>query len=288
MATDQRKSTRHSIPHHIESNCALVGVLEQQSPETSTQGRKIALILHGTLGHKDYLFLKRLAHRLPIDSFRFDFRGNHESGGVWKQGALDEDLEDIATVVDYLKRNFGYEVDLLVGHSRGAIVGFRWLCISEDGRRCGAFVNASARYRMGRLATGNPAYKAAFDSVGYHDRQVTVARKTFTARVYPKDIESFINWDTSLVWERFPLATDVLTIHGLADQVVPPYDAVIYHCALSGRSPGTHNLHLVEDADHNFTGRQDEVVDTILAWWGQRQSGSLTTGLWLTGVRGKL
>jgi hypothetical protein len=24
--------------------------------------------------HKDYLFQKRLAHRLPMDSFRFDFR----------------------------------------------------------------------------------------------------------------------------------------------------------------------------------------------------------------------
>ena len=32
------------------------------------------------------------------------------------------------------------------------------------------------------------------------------------------------------------------------------YDAVIYARALANRSPGTHNLHLVEEADHNFTG----------------------------------
>ena len=32
------------------------------------------------------------------------------------------------------------------------------------------------------------------------------------------------------------------------------YDALIYARALTDRSPGTHNLHLVEDADHNFTG----------------------------------
>lgn len=32
------------------------------------------------------------------------------------------------------------------------------------------------------------------------------------------------------------------------------YDAVIYSRALGARSPGTHNLHLVDDADHNFTG----------------------------------
>lgn len=31
------------------------------------------------------------------------------------------------------------------------------------------------------------------------------------------------------------------------------YDAIIYSRALGARTPGTHNLHLVEKADHNFT-----------------------------------
>ena len=32
------------------------------------------------------------------------------------------------------------------------------------------------------------------------------------------------------------------------------YDATIYARALGARSPGTHNLAYVEEADHNFTG----------------------------------
>jgi len=100
------------------------------------------------MGHKDYLFQKRLAVRLPLDSFRFDFRGNHETGGVWKQGALDEDLVDLQAVVDYLKQTYGYVIELVVGHSRGSVVAFRWISTTEDGRKVSAFVNASGRYRM--------------------------------------------------------------------------------------------------------------------------------------------
>lgn len=32
------------------------------------------------------------------------------------------------------------------------------------------------------------------------------------------------------------------------------YDAIIYARIFGARTPGTHHLHLVEDADHNFIG----------------------------------
>ena len=51
-------------------------------------------------------------------------------------------------MVDYLKITYGYVIELLVGHSRGSIIAFRWLATSEDGQKVGAFVNASGRYRM--------------------------------------------------------------------------------------------------------------------------------------------
>lgn len=66
------------------------------------------------------------------------------------------------------------------------------------------------------------------------------------------------------------------------------YDALIYARALGSRTPGTHNLHLIEGADHNFTGRADEVVDVVLGWWKLLEEGKLYTGIWNTGVKGKL
>ncbi|KAF1797147.1 hypothetical protein FB192DRAFT_1030927 [Mucor lusitanicus] len=65
-----------------EKNEAIVGILEKK-PEID-EGRpqpRVVLIVHGILGHKDYLFQRVLAQTLPITSFRFDFRGNGESGG---------------------------------------------------------------------------------------------------------------------------------------------------------------------------------------------------------------
>ncbi|KAI6129710.1 ectomycorrhiza-regulated esterase [Pisolithus croceorrhizus] len=195
--------------------------------------------------HKDYLFQKRLAMRLPLDSFRFDFRGSHG-----------KDARDLVTVVAFLRNNYGYEIDMVVGHSRGSVVGMHWLCTSEEGKRVTAVVNVSGH----RMRT----YK----------EKVSVTREQVLQRVFPKDLEEFARWDTDIVRDNFPPTINVLTVHGLADDVVPVYDAVIHVHAFVSRAPGTHVLHLVEDADHNLTERQDEVVDVILEWLGGHHSGA--------------
>ncbi|THU96669.1 alpha/beta-hydrolase [Dendrothele bispora CBS 962.96] len=302
-----RVSTKLYIPHPSDPTCSIAGVLEQLTSTAVTDSdakatKRIALILHGAGGHKDYLYQKRLAQRLPLDSFRFDFRGNHETPGVWRQGGFAGDVVDLRAVVDYLSINYGYKVDLVVGHSRGSIVAFKWICTTEEGRNISAFVNASGRYRMRKLldAPGVNVWQENILKQGYHLWTPIVARKQVSVQITGEDLDTFVNWDTSYVWDQFPSSIDVLTIHGLKDQLVSPYDGVIYARALNPRSPGTHNLHLMEDADHNFTGRQDEVVDTILEWWDKQQErsitnggdgngqGSLKTGVWLSGIRGKL
>ena len=129
-------------------------------------------LIRTTFSHKDYLFQKRLALRLPIDSFRFDFRyvstllsrvlrleiivvsfwgrGNHETPGTWKFGNFDDDVVDIEVVVAYLRKEYGYVVDMLVGHSRGSVVSLLWICKhrEDDSMSVTRFVNVSGRYRM--------------------------------------------------------------------------------------------------------------------------------------------
>jgi predicted alpha/beta hydrolase family esterase len=75
-------------------------------------------------------------------------RGNHETPGTWRYGSPADDVLDLAIVVEFLKKNYGYCVDLVVGHSRGAVVAFHWLCTSEEGKQVGGFVNVAGRYRM--------------------------------------------------------------------------------------------------------------------------------------------
>ncbi|EIW59500.1 alpha/beta-hydrolase [Trametes versicolor FP-101664 SS1] len=282
-----QKTTKFAIPHPYEKDCAITGVLEQVAPDQPTQGRKIALILHGALGHKDYLFQKKLAYRLSQDSFRFDFRGNHETPGTWAFGRFTNDVLDLEVVVDYLAREFGYVVDMVVGHSRGSVVGMLWLCKHRDGAAKDAtrYVNVSGRYRMEKIYDDLELHKAELESTGFVLRTATVARKPFVSKVTREDYEEFANVDTSVVWDQFPTHVDVLTLHGLKDAVVPPFDAVIYARIYGARSPGTHTLRIVEEADHNFTGVPEEVVDTVLEWIQQQDRKELKTGVWHTGIK---
>jgi len=239
--------------------------------------------------HKDYLFQKKLAKALPIDSFRFDFRGNHETGGTWKMAAFPNDVEDIQVVAEYLIKEFGYVINLVIGHSKGSVAGMRWVCTSPQAESVRGFANVSGRYRMECTPYRNEPYYSIIKSQGFYEWKVVVAREEVIGRIHHKDVEEFMAWDTSLVWDRFPTNVHVITIHGLNDATVPPFDALIYARALGARSPGTHNLHMLEGADHNMTGRSEDVVSAVLGWYAALESGKLQhSGIWNTGVRVKL
>ncbi|KAF7325189.1 Peptidase-S9 domain-containing protein [Mycena kentingensis (nom. inval.)] len=286
-----RSSTKIQVPYPSSPDTPLTGIFEQLAgADAPTQGRPIALILHGAMGHKDYLFQKRLAQRLPLDSFRFDFRGNHESPGTTRYGAFQDDVEDLFVVGRFL-RAMGYVITLVVGHSRGSVCAMRWLCTAPEATSVSAFVNASGRYRMEKiLETANGRlWQSGFAKDGFYDWHTTVARQPVTLRILPADLTAFTQWDTSVVWDAFPAHVHVLTLHGMRDAVVPAYDALIYARALGGRQPGTHTLCMMEEGDHNFTGRQDEVVGYILDWWDALGRGEVTvSGVWGTGMKGKL
>lgn len=146
-------------------------------------------------------------------------------------------------------------------------------------------------------------WQQEIDTKGYYEWKVTVARKAVVGRIDHAALEDFASWDTSIVWDQFPPCVHVLTLHGTADETVPvyvldlslyplfadmitfalfSYDALIYARALGTRSPGTHNLHLIEDADHNFTGVSSEritsafVVLTVVCCSGKTKSSIIS------------
>lgn len=274
------KTTRIWIPHEIAKDCRIAGDLEQVAPDSPTQGRKLALILHGSMGHKDYLFQKKLAKVLTMDSYRFDFRGNHETGGVWKMAALHEDVEDIQSVARYMSKVFGYVVDVIVGHSRGSVSAMCWVTTSPDAAGVRGFVNVSGRYRMEGIHYRDSLYKSSFDSKGYYEWKAIVARKEVIGIIRPEDVDEFASWDSSYLWKEFPRSVHVLTIHGMKDETVPLYDAIIYARLFGARTPGTHNLHVLENADHNFTARSAEVVEAVVKWVSCLEQEKLQTGVW--------
>ncbi|TCD65525.1 hypothetical protein EIP91_002533 [Steccherinum ochraceum] len=276
------------IPSTAERGVTICGVLEQLAPGESTQGRKVALILHGNMGHKDYLFQKRLGLSFPIDSFRFDFRGCHESTGTAQFYGFTDAIEDLAAVEAYLSSQYGYEVDIIVAHSMGVASALKWVCTSDAGKHIRGVVNISGRYRMRKAYDFViPAGWEEMKTRGYTFMKGTVAGKPVKVRMTEAELERFASFDLDFIKTEFPSHIDVLTLQGLRDAIVPPYDAILYAQALGGRHPGTHSLCYMEDADHNFTGPTTEVINTILDWHDLVNHHRLTTGIWQTGIRGK-
>lgn len=66
-----------------------------------------------------------------------------------------------------------------------------------------------------------PGIENAFATLGYYEFRATVARESKTFRIYPDQVEVFHNWDTSIVWDRFPQHIHALTIHGIQDSRIP-------------------------------------------------------------------
>ncbi|PWY99516.1 alpha/beta-hydrolase [Testicularia cyperi] len=243
-----------------------------------TRGRKVAIILHGAHAHKDQTYHKQLARELPVDSFRFDFRANFETPGTWSISGLPDDMDDLQAVVVYLRDTLGYTVEIVVGHSRGALVGFAWLskyCADSapPALRVPYFVAVGARFEMSNIHERDPIYIPAFAKEGFYRLRVRVAGIEKEVHLYPSQIEDFANWPTRQITRDFPKKTDVLLIHGTADKTVPVSDVTSYSnmlsCAL--RRPGSCTVQLIDHADHNFRGFYPQVVEAIISWLDERR-----------------
>lgn len=245
--------------------------------KATTNGRKLALILHGALSHKDQTYHKLLVRSLPFDSFRFDFRSNAETPGTWSISGLNEDLEDLNAVVHHLRAALGYTIEVIVGHSRGSIDGFAWFtryCPDSlpPQLRVPYFVALSTRYNMANIHERNVKYIPSFKREGFYRLQVRVAGEEKEVRIYPEQIEQFAAWPTAQITRDFPHKTDVLLVHGTVDKTVPVTDVASYANMLSGttRRPGSCVVQLVEHADHNFRGFYPQLVAHIVSWLEER------------------
>ncbi|CEG66362.1 hypothetical protein RMATCC62417_02958 [Rhizopus microsporus] len=244
----------------------IVGILEKK--EAIDLGRtrpRLVLITHGVLGHKDYLFHRLLAQELPYSSFRFDFRGNGESTGEPGYANMKEDVEDIHTVAEYFEDQLGYEIYAVIGHSRGSVAGLKYATSCE--KPLSFFVNISGRYKMNdnQIHRNRPEIGAALKAQGYFDWRVRQRDRIVTIKVTQNDVDRFTSWSNEHV-ARMPLSTCVLTVHGLKDNIVPPYNAAMF----ANKIPN-HTLVLLPEGDHNFKGQFEHVVKAVVDFFAKHE-----------------
>lgn len=267
------------MPSSVDRNVWLAGILTQKNPVQRSP--KLTVILHGILSHKNQSYHRQLAARLPMDSFRFDFRGNGSSGGAWGIDKIGQDVQDLIDVCTTLKQHHGYLIEMIVGHSRGSLAAWTYLARCEQLRMNDMdtvpfYVSVSARWDMRRILDSSSVYNEKFEKDGVYRWTVKANGQPREYKIYPHELQRAATFPIQGVLQRFPTTTDVLLIHGTKDKTVPVQDCRSYLQALHslpGRKQGSAQMHLVEGGDHMLRGCYDQVVDRICTWYMERTSG---------------
>lgn len=250
-----------AIPHGVDSD----------DPRWATPTKRMVLILHGQMGHRDYTYQKLLAYKLAayngLYSLRIDFRGCgalDDVADMEKGRVVELDIEDITRSMEFITNpklnplGVAFVPLAVVAHSRGAVVMFLWALRQEELIRAGDperkairvpnLVSCSTRYNsLTMFEKGNlldDIESAAMTCLRHGKYQlVSVPRE---------ELVTLIDVDLTCVKE-LPASWSVMSVYGLNDEVVSGNDGAQFSNLLS-RTRHSHHLELIKHADHMFMG----------------------------------
>ena len=172
------------------------------------------------------------------------------------------DVEDLRVVVLQLQRR-GFEVQALVGHSRGANVVLMYASVFNTPEDfIPHVISISARHNMtqGHL-------KHSMDDLhnliihGGFDWHFKFKGQPMSIRITEKEMRRFYHMDMDMV-RGISARTKVLLIHGSGDVTVPPYNAKRLSANIS-----TSEIRYLKEADHFYSkGHKQGIVEMIKAY----------------------
>lgn len=227
-----------------------------QKPELK-DGEKcmMVMILHGLSGNKNEKLLTTLADLLEaknIASIRFDFNGHGESEGDFVNMTMLNEIEDARKVYEYVKGLDYVEGISIAGHSQGGVVTSMLAGeLGSDNVKKIVLFAPAAVIRDDALR-GN-FFGVAFDALNPPE-YVSLAGVINIGRNYILTAQTLPIFETA---EKF--TGPAFMIHGKADTTVPYTYSMFYK-----RVYADGRLHLIEKADHIFTGFVEEAASIAL------------------------
>lgn len=246
-----------AVPVEIDGSVGKLSAVIQK-PELAEGGKcPIVMILHGFTGNKNEKLLTTFADALEaagIASIRFDFNGHGESAGDFVNMTVLNEIEDARHVYEYV-RDLRYVSDVSIsGHSQGGVVTS--MLAGELGtdafRRVVLF--APAAVLRDDAIRGN-VMGVAYDA-GNPPESVKIFGRYDLGRGYMLTAQTLPIYETA---EKF--TGRVCVIHGTADRIVPYTYGERYHKIYANSE-----LHLLDGADHGFTGCEDEAVKIAVSF----------------------
>ncbi|ORY40132.1 alpha/beta-hydrolase [Rhizoclosmatium globosum] len=259
----------------------------------------ILILCHGIAAHRNSPKLYPLvAERLSFPTLRFDFRGcGMSSGSVLRMVDYFRCVDDLALVLDWLRKQGGWKVEGVVGHSMGSMFPLA----------SPRLISLSGRFAMKQGLTEKVVRDGVVPKEQMHSilaaKQLNERRDEFTVKgwrsgrvdesgnvVRGSVVEySLCIQEAIALWERIdsllpslkelPSHIQSLIIHGDEDEIVPAKDALLFEKVLPNNS-----LHLIVKGNHNLTGKEDgdegrlhiDVVANIIVEWVHKLGTFLT------------
>lgn len=218
------------------------------------------IFCHGFTGHRlgpGYLFVKcsRALADAGITSVRFDFRGSGESEGVFNEMNTATMMEDLAAIMETVRKRFAPEQILLCGHSFGGMIAARSApVLGADG----LILIAPVGDPQGLVRRRKDLLEAGPNATGFYENGPHEMSLTF--------LDGLQGFDPAREFAT-GFTGKLLLLQGERDLSISVDESYRYiTAAQQAKIPCSY--HALPGADHNFSRVADvrTVVTTIVSW----------------------
>lgn len=197
-----------------------------------------------------------------FQTFRFSFEGTGKSEGDFVNTTLDTQVQQLKDMLEYVHQDRFTKSNPvgIFAQSFGTVVATAALPIPKN--KVKTIVYTSAPFDPYTSLAKWFKRQRGFNPDGISIIERTDKRKT---RVGPKFWES-LNQHT-VIEEIKQLTQPILFIHGSKDKRIPLWQAEDYFAAVTAKK----RLHVVENADHAFTGKYRlPVLQLVTDWFNEK------------------
>lgn len=217
----------------------------------------IVIVCHGFRGGKEnggniFGFARRL-NDIGFGVVAFDFAGSGASSGDFADVTLSRQVDDLGRIINYVEENYHKRV-ILLGRSFG---GSTVLAKAGDNdRRVAGYILWSTPVKLYETFA---SMAEAFSSLPAGE-VLEIADANGSFHLKPSFIKDFNHHDLEFNLQELG-SQPVLIIHGTADDVVDPSNAISIYTNSENAE-----LHIISGADHRFTGNITEREGLTLNW----------------------
>ena len=225
------------------------------------------LLCHGMFGSKNseinLHLLEGLKNKWSV--LRFDFEGNGESSGEWSYADYEREVRNISDLIEYSEKNFNIKIVAIIGHSKAGadvLIAASKKDLIKNKECC--FVSLG-----GRLTFGKPEKRFNEKELQkcknegeffweYKGKKWKITQKAIDERknMNPKnDVKNIDDYRKKRI----------LQLHGSKDTSTPVEEALVVEKEIPGAE-----IRWIKDANHFFSGKENEMVETVINWLTQK------------------